>query len=271
MFGASAMAGISVRQIATAAALTLLSMLAIQLLLAALGPNWTDYAPATCLTTHCFCEAPRTGHLVLQPANSWSSYSYAFGGFLMIALARSREWRSGFVPLAATVFGITAIFVGLGSVLLHATLTLWGQFFDVMGMYLVSGFMLVSAVARWQRYSDKRAAILYLVVVCALIAVLAAMPEVRRWLFAVVLLSAIILELGFAKARRPTVALSYFMLGMAVQAIAFTIWNLDQSGWFCSPQSLIQGHAVWHLLGATALWCNFLYYRSETRLPAPNI
>ncbi len=265
------MAGISARQIATAAALTLLSMLAIQLLLAALGPNWADYAPATCRTTHCFCEAPRKGHLVLQPANSWSSYGYAVGGFLMITLARSRDWRSGFVRPAATVFGMTAIFVGLGSVLLHATLSLWGQFFDVMGMYLVSGFMLVSAIAQWQGYSDKRATILYMAVIGTLITVLAAMPEVRRWLFAVVLLAAITLELGFARSRRPNVVLSYFMLGMTVQAVAFAIWNLDQFGWFCSPKSLIQGHAIWHLLGATALWCNFLYYRSETRQPEPNM
>ncbi len=264
------MASLNIRQGATAAALTALSMLAIYSLLASLGPNWTAYAPATCLTTHCFCELPRTGQTVLQPANSWSSYGYAFGGFLMIVLASGREWRSAFQSQAATVFGATAIFVGLGSVLLHATLTLWGQFFDVMGMYLVSGFMLVSAIARWRGYSDKRAAILYLVVVGALIAVLAAMPEVRRWLYAVVLIAAIIFELGFARPRRPGVVLKYYLLGIFAKALAFTIWNLDQSGWFCAPNSLIQGHAIWHLLGATALWCTFLYYRSEIRQPSPD-
>jgi Ceramidase len=265
------MAGLGVRQLAIAAALTCLSVVTIQLLLAMLGPNWAAYAPATCLSTHCFCELPRTGHLILQPANSWSSFGYAFGGFLMIVLATGRQWRSDFTPPAATIFGVTAIFVGLGSVLLHATLTLWGQFFDVMGMYLVSGFMLVSAIARWQRYSDKHAAILYLIVVGALIAVLAAMPEVRRWLYAVVLLAAIIFELGFARSRRPGVVLRYYLLGIAAKALAFTLWNLDQSGWSCSPHSLIQGHAIWHLLGATALWCTFLYYQSETRQSAPNM
>jgi hypothetical protein len=52
-------------------------------------------------------------------------------------------------------------------------------------------------------------------------------------------------------------------MGIIIKAVAFTIWNLDQHGLVCSPQSLIQGHAVWHLLGATSLWCTFLYYRSE--------
>ncbi len=254
---------ISARQILAAAGLTLLSMAVIWLLLTMLGPEWAQYAPATCTTTRCFCELPRTGALIVQPANSWSSFGYAFGGFLMIVLARGSNWRSGFPPVAAQVFGITAIFVGLGSVLLHATLTLWGQFFDVMGMYLVSGFMAVSAIAAWRGLSGRSALILYLAVLTVLISVLALMPEVRRWLYAVVLLVAIFLELICARPRRPHVKVRYYAAGIAAKALAFTIWILDQRGTLCAPESLIQGHAAWHLLGASALWLTFLYYRSE--------
>jgi Ceramidase len=249
--------------LANAIGLTLLSMAANTALLTLLGPDWSVYAPATCTTTRCFCELPRTGSLIVQPANSWSSYGYAFVGFLMIILSQARSWNSGFHNQAASVFGLTAIFVGLGSVLLHATLTLWGQFFDVMGMYLTSGFMLVSAVARWHNLSVRRAVLLYLVVVGGLLAVLYLVPEVRRSLFAFVLIAAIILELTFARPRRAGVRLSYYLAGIVTKAIAFTIWILDQSGLVCSPQSLLQGHAVWHLLGATSLWLTFLYYRSE--------
>jgi hypothetical protein len=259
------MTDIDTRTIVIAAGLTLLSILAITGLLAALGPDWAVYAPATCTTTRCFCELPRDGSLIVQPANSGSSYGYAFAGFLMILLARGRNWQSGFAPMAAQFFGMTAIFVGLGSVLLHATLTLWGQFFDVMGMYLVSGFMLVSAIARARGLTDRNAAILYAVVVGALLAILYAVPEVRRWLYAVVLIAAIILELGFARPRRPQVKLRYYVAGLLTKALAFTIWNLDQNGIVCAPDSLLQGHAIWHLLGATSLWLTFLYYRSEAR------
>jgi hypothetical protein len=265
------MVAIGVRQGVTVATLTALSIGAICALLAALGPNWAVYAPATCLTSHCFCEFPRTGQMFLQPANSWSSFGYVCSGFMMIVLASNRDWRSAFAPQAATLFGLTAIFVGLGSVLLHATLSLWGQFFDVMGMYLVSGFMLVSAVARWRGYSDKNAAILYVALVSLLIAILAVIPEVRRWLYGVVLIAAIIFELYCARPRRPGVMLRYYVLGIAAKGLAFTIWNTDQSRILCAPNSLIQGHAIWHLLGATALWFTFLYYRSEMRQPRPNL
>lgn len=254
---------IAAPQLTAAAALTLLSMGAIWLLLSLLGPDWSVYAPATCTATRCFCELPRTDAMIVQPANSWSSYGYAFAGFLMILLSQSRSWTSGFHSQAAAVFGLTAIFVGLGSVLLHATLTLWGQFFDVMGMYLTSGFMLVSAIARWRNLSVRGAVLLYLSVVGALLVVLYLVPEVRRSLFAVVLIAAILLELIYARPRRVGVMLSYYLAGIMTKAIAFSIWNLDQHGLVCQPESLIQGHAIWHLLGATSLWLTFLYYRSE--------
>lgn len=182
-----------------AIALTALAAAITIALLNLIGPDWSIYAAATCTETRCFCEMPRTGALLLQPANSLSSLGFVFAGFLMILLARSRYWISALPPLSASVLGVAAIIVGIGSVLLHATLTLWGQFFDVLGMYLISGFFLVSALAKWQRIPDRRAMIYYALLCAVLVAILYALPEVRRWLFAVVLLAAIILELVFAR------------------------------------------------------------------------
>ena len=250
-------------RLVAAAGLTALLAAATIALLTWIGPDWSRFAPASCTATRCFCEMPRTGGLLLQPANSMSSFGYVFAGLLMILLARSRDWISAFPPLAASVLGAAAIIVGIGSVLLHATLTLWGQFFDVLGMYLVSGFFLVSAVTKWWDIPDRRAMIYYALLCAVLVAILYALPEVRRWLFAVVLVVAIILELVFARPRRPQVRTGYYVAGLIVNITAFTIWNLDQRGQLCSPDSLLQGHAVWHLLGAVALWFAFLYYRSE--------
>lgn len=254
---------IGMKPIALSAGLTSLSIAAIWALLNLLGPDWARYAQASCTATRCFCECPRSGSLILQPANSWSSYGYAFAGFLMILQAQGTGWKSRFRSEAATAFGLTAIFVGLGSVLLHATLTLWGQFFDVMGMYLVGGFMLVSAVSRWRGLPPRLAILLYLVLVSGLVLLLYQVPDVRRWLFAVVLVAAIVVELGFARPKRARVRVGYYFAGIATKTLAFMIWNLDQHGTLCTPGSLFQGHAVWHLLGATSLWLTFLYYRSE--------
>ena len=244
-------------------ALTMAAAVVSIALLKLVGPDWSRFAPATCTETRCFCEMPRTGALLLQPANSLSSLGFVFIGFLMILLARSRDWMSAFPPSAASILGLAAIIIGIGSLLLHATLTLWGQFFDVLGMYLVSGFFLVNALAKWRNIPDRRAMIYYALLCIVLVAILYALPEVRRWLFAVILLVAIILELVFARPRRSFARTGYYAAALVANIVAFTVWNLDQRGQLCAPESLFQGHAIWHLLGAVALWFAFLYYRSE--------
>ena len=255
-------------RLVAAAALTVLLAAITIALLNLIGPDWARFAPASCTETRCFCEIPRVGALLLQPANSLSSFGYVFAGLLMILMARSRDWMSAFPPLAADILGLAAIIVGIGSLLLHATLTLWGQFFDVLGMYLISGFFLVSALAKWRNIPDRSAMTLYALLCAVLVAILYALPEVRRWLFAVVLLAAIIIELVFARPLRPQVRTGYYIAGLIVNIVAFSIWNLDQRGQLCAPDSLWQGHAIWHLLGAVALWFAFLYYRSEEKLAA---
>ena len=249
--------------VSRAAGLTLLVIAATWALLAVMAPLNASFAPATCTTTHCFCETPRLGSMMLQPANSWSSYAYVFVGFFLMLDARRRRGESAFPSEGATMFGIAALSVGVGSVLLHATLTLWGQFADVLGMYLVSGFMLVYALAKIGNLDRGKSALLYVVVCGALIAVLLVAPEVRRWLFFVVLLTALILEIGFARGHRPGVILRYLLFGALAKAAGFGIWLLDQNRTLCSPDSLMQGHAFWHLCGAVSLWLTYCYYRSE--------
>ncbi len=247
--------------------LTILWVAATFTLLVLLGPDWARYAPATCLGTRCFCEFPRTGDLLLQPANSWSSFGFvAVGSWIM--LGARRVPGTAFKGPAARWFGFTAVVIGVGSVLLHATLTLWGQFADVVGMYLLGGFNLTYALKRWRGLQRRPTVILYLGLSALLIGILWAAPESRRWLFAVVLIAAIIVEIGFARPLRPGVRARWFALGFAANAVAFGIWILDNTGRLCAPHSLVQGHAAWHLLGAVAVGCSYAYFLSERADPA---
>jgi hypothetical protein len=148
--------------------------------------------------------------------------------------------------------------------LLHATLTLWGQFADVLGMYLVSGFSLIYALAKVMRLDRGKSAMLYGAVCGALVMVLLIVPEVRRWLFFVVLITALIIEIAFARPLRPGVILRYLLLGVLVKAIGFGVWLLDQNRILCAPDSLLQGHAFWHFCGAVSLWLTYCYFRSES-------
>jgi dihydroceramidase len=254
---------ITLRQWSIALGLSLLAALATTGALMLLGPDYSKFAAATCTATRCFCETPRVGALIVQPADSWSAYGYVVAGFLMIVLAHAPAWDSAFPRMAAATFGVTAIMVGIGSVLLHATLTLWGQFLDVLGMYLVGSFLLVRAIARWQSIPDRIAIVLYVLLCAALTVVLIVEPEVRRWLFAVVLVVAILVELVFARPLRTGALVRFYLFGILAKAVAFSIWIMDQRGTLCAPDSIVQGHAIWHLLGALSIWLSFSYYRSE--------
>ena len=226
------------------------------------GPDWGIYPPATCLGTHCFCELPRTGDLLLQPANSWSSFGFVVVGSWIMLGAATRPGRA-LSGIAAMWLGFTAIVIGAGSALLHASLTLWGQFADVLGMYLLGAFILTWALMRWRGLSGRTAIAVYLVVAGGLIASLWLWPESRRWLFAVLLLVSIAAEWFGARPHRRGVAGRYFLLGLAANTLAFAIWILDQTRVVCAPESLMQGHAAWHLLGAVAVALSYAYYRSE--------
>ena len=48
-------------------------------------------------------------------------------------------------------------------------------------------------------------------------------------------------------------------------ALAFLIWVVDRQRIACAPQSFVQGHAIWHILGALAAAALFKSYEKETR------
>jgi dihydroceramidase len=253
---------ITARRIVLTIALTTLAIMLTLAGLGVIGPDWAVFRPATCLATHCFCEMPRHGDLLLQPANSWSSFGFVGVGVWIMFGAGTRP-ASALSGIDALWFGLTAMIIGLGSVALHASLTLWGQFADVLGMYLLGSFTLAWAVMRWRGLSRGGAIMLYTLVAGSLVAALWLWPETRRWLFAVLLLVAIAVEWWLARPRRPGVQARLLLAGLAANAIAFAIWIADQTRTLCAPDSLWQGHAAWHLLGAVAVACSYGYYRSE--------
>jgi hypothetical protein len=56
----------------------------------------------------------------------------------------------------------------------------------------------------------------------------------------------------------------WFWAGLGIFAVAFAIWNVSRTGGaWCSPESLLQGHALWHLLSAVSVGCFYLYFRAE--------
>jgi hypothetical protein len=59
----------------------------------------------------------------------------------------------------------------------------------------------------------------------------------------------------------------YFWAGFGAYIVATIIWEPSKTGGpICDAlgsESLLQGHALWHLLGAVAMWCFYKYFRTE--------
>lgn len=246
----------------------LISAVTLGVLISLPASEWSGWRPATCLPRGCFCELPDHNSPIRQRANTLSSLGYIFSGTLAIALSKNaRRFSRGH----AVIFGASSLVIGIGSAFYHASLTFTGQFFDVLGMFMLATLMLVYAC---ERIWDLRFAAtlgLYLVLVLFLSVLQISLPDTRRFVFAVVLVVALFFETYDRKQKTPIIAAQKLRLGIILLAVAFAIWILDQARIVCFETSLMQGHAVWHLLGAASVWLLYQYYASETDeiKPAP--
>jgi hypothetical protein len=151
---------------------------------------------------------------------------------------------------------------------MHATQTSFGGLLDVTSMYLVASFAAAYAVTRWRRRDSVFFWQLFflLLAACELIGLWDwEVPVVHRAgnaAFALLLVVAVVVETMLRRTGRTRADLRYGAAALMSMLVAFTIWNLSQHGW-CDPDSLVQGHAAWHLLGAVAAYLLFRLSASE--------
>ena len=125
--------------------------------------TWTSWQPATCLQSGgCFCEAARSGEAILQPANTWSSFAYVVVGVWIWLSGGQVAAGAPYNRLTMYTVGVSTVIIGLGSAFYHASLTFTGQFFDILGMYLLAALMLVYALQRLRGWTLTQAVLIYL-------------------------------------------------------------------------------------------------------------
>ncbi len=198
---------------------------------------WNDWQPATCLKTGCFCESANIHSPIRQMANTVSSLAFVFSGMVMFARQKY-----------AAMMGISSIIIGVGSSFYHASLTFIGQFFDVFGMYLLAAFMLVYAIERIWNLRFATTLSLYLALNLFLSWLQIAIPDTRRYVFAIVLIVALLFEYYYRLKMKPQIEIRWLSLGIGLLTFAYVIWILDNTRTVCFEHSTVQGHAMWHIL-----------------------
>jgi hypothetical protein len=219
-----------------------------------------------------FCEAAREGW-VKQPANSFSNLGFVLAGLLVAWRAGRRDQLGDVLPThdgLATAYACVVVVLGPASAAMHATQSERGGDLDLLSMYLVAAFAAAYALMRWLRQGRVLFAQLFLLFVaaCELIGLYdGTVPVVEQSgnvAFAALLLVAVGTEIRLWRRGGTRTNLWWGAASLGAILIAFAIWNVTKSVW-CDPDSLLQGHAAWHLLDAASAYLLFRLWASERR------
>ncbi len=202
------------------------------------------------------CELLRIGELFAQPANVLSAFALAAVGLgLLAAVGRRRGTR----PLAGPgggALGLAIVALGAGSFAFHADPSSALAWLDAAGVSLVAAVWLA-----WNVAGPARGAV-YVGAGAVAAAATVALPGAASRAFQLILIAAAAVSEVLAwRAPRDR---SRLAAAATVFVIAVPVWVLSRDGGpLCSPESVLQGHAAWHVLTAAGLALGAWYLWSE--------
>jgi hypothetical protein len=229
----------------------------------------------------CYCEPFVTQDIgkpgVRQPFNTWSNlYALLTGAGLALAVylyrrgglpSGSNRMRSThFYPL---LYIPVVIFLGLGSMWFHASLTQWGGVFDNLSMYTFTNFLIFYTIVRLTNV-DLLFYIGYPVATAGL--TFAAVLGASSLIVCLFSVATYFIFEGIIWLWKPDVRndwptfWKFWVPGVASILISTVLWVLSQTDApLCFKTHLFQFHGVWHMgAGASALFL-YCFWRNARR------
>lgn len=206
------------------------------------------------------CESIGDGFLA-QPVNAVSSLTFSIIGVVSIWWAMRVEGNERAVRI---VFGLLMVFTGAGSVMFHGPQGPGSQFGHDVTFLVTVWFVAIINIAetlRWKRVAE------WGVIAAgglALSVVLVLAPGLTNVLMVATVISLIVSDVILH--RRGRVRTRWYVASLVALVAAVAMFLLGRTGGpLCEPDSLFQGHGMWHLLGALALGAYFVA-TSESRV-----
>lgn len=221
-----------------------------------------------------YCEASRNG-LVKQPSNTYSNLVYMFFGLLFSwNLYRGKYTqnsnsltRTTFMPL---FFCSMVVLLGPASMAMHASESHLGQYFDLLAMYMISSLMFSEAINRIYKLKSVQ----FFIVFFASLATchgfhfanfsIPLVGDSGSLVFGFFVVISMFMELYNKLKNNPSISFRFAIYCSVTFLLATYIRTIgkDEHPW-CDPDSLIQAHAIWHILTGVAIYFLFRYYVSE--------
>jgi len=225
-----------------------------------------QFAPATCVSFGCYCEADATSG-PREAVDAWSSLAPAVAGALLLAFALGPR-PSGGTTLARSrtptmLLSAAASMIAVFSFQYHATHTLIGEWLDATSLYLLAGFSIAWGVARARGLSARRFALLHLLLAGVPAALAWGFPGTRKVAFVCMAVVAVLAEVMARRRATTTHRGGFLAMAVASLGVAGVAWTLDWTRMVCDPDSRLQLHAVWHALSAPTILSLHAYFSSE--------
>jgi len=198
------------------------------------------------------CETIGEGWLA-QPANAISSMAYVgFGLWLVVRALRNR----GEETATQVIFGITVASVGLGSVAFHGPMPPGARLLHDLTIAAVFAMIAARNTGTLQKWAQSTVIALFAALTALVGVVMAVSPEGGIALTAVIAAVAIGLEVHLYRTGKRTFSrrLARWLAAIVTLLVVGAVVNvLGRTGApLCDPESLYQGHALWHVLTAAA-------------------
>ena len=220
-----------------------------------------------------FCETFREGAMK-QPANTWSNLGFVAAGLWVVRRVKidlAERIRPlnlmGSSTALSTLYAALVVLLAPGSMAMHGSGTAWGGTTDVLLMLLYITFPVAYAFVRVVGGGVRTCGWLYAALAGGFgISLLTGTLPFSGSTFYTWLIPVFVgLEL-WLHFRSSVMSRDLRWLGLAASIflVGLVIWRLSHTGGaLCAPDSLIQGHAIWHLLCAVSTATIYLYYQSE--------
>ncbi|MGW5300222.1 hypothetical protein ACWEQV_18405 [Rhodococcus aetherivorans] len=188
------------------------------------------------------CELYRDAGFLGQPAAAATSLAFVIAG--LAVLARRRQGTP------TVTYGLLVIAVGAGSLIAHGPNPPWQAYAHDIPIATLLAYTAVDAAS--DRFDRRLSPRWWLVVPFVMVPVVAAGSSASTIVQA--LLAAVTVGLALERARvRPHLRRTTIVAALLLASGAVLGTVGDRTS-LCRPSSVLQGHALWHILAATGLW-----------------
>lgn len=162
------------------------------------------------------------------------------------------------------MFGPAVIITGLFSLLFHASVTLFFQFFDFVGMFLIVNLLIVINLLRLKLISsaNKNKYLLLLVIIsCTSYISFVILKLPVQFVMLGFALIAIALEIKSKFNSKEIIIYKNYCISIFFLLIAGVMLFIDLNRIICDPTNhYLQGHALWHVFNSFTLWFLYKFY-----------